>query len=204
MTISLEMKEFLKKFNKEYKLCFETGTHVGDGAELLSDVFSNVVTCEPDPSYYKKSVNRLKNKNVKVIFAKSEAMLADIEQYFWEFSANNAVYYLDAHWSAGPSGKDYGKPEQCPLAKELSLINKISHEYFIIIDDYDLFHKDRKLEEIYDENHWITFDQIINSLKDDDKVYEIFEENHPRYLIITNQKQDYEIMNFFKKINKIK
>lgn len=201
MTISLEMKNFLEKMNKDYNLCFETGTHIGDGAELLSNIFTNIVTCEPDPSYYKVSINKLKNKNVKVLFDKSEKMLSDIEQYLWEYSTNNAIYYLDAHWSAGPSGKDYGKPEQCPLIKELKLIKQINHQYFIIIDDYSLFHSDRKLEEIYEEEHWPTFEKILESLDENDIIYEIFYDKHPQYLIVTNQKYDYQILNSFKTIN---
>jgi len=201
MTLNIEMQNYLKNINKDYQLAFETGTHIGDGARILSKIFKNVITCEPDLNYCKISVNNIKEKNVKILLEKSETMLAKLEEYFWEFDIKAAFYYLDAHWSAGPSGKDYGKIEQCPLIKELELITKIEHKYFIVIDDYDLFYPDRKLDNIYDENHWPTYKQILNFNNKNNHLYEIFEEKQPRYLVVTNEKENLNILNLFQKIN---
>lgn len=190
MPINLTLERLFKEISDNFDVCFETGTHVGDGTEVLSSIFQTVISCEPCDSYYQMSIKKLSGKdNVFVHKCKSDEMLRHVPKLLSTHNVKGCVYFLDAHWSAGPSGDSWGKPSQCPLFDELKLIFEApTHNFFIVIDDYSFFVTDRKLDPIYDPSHWPTFDQIKNILPHEVSLFEHFEQGHPTYLILTNVK----------------
>lgn len=111
----------------------ETGTYLGGTSKWASTNFKKVITIENSDYYYKLAKENLKDlENVKILNGHSINILEKI------LSSNSSkkLFWLDAHWSGGET---YGKKDECPLIKELSLIKKYSKNSVILIDDARLF-----------------------------------------------------------------
>ena len=49
---------------------------------------------------------------------------------------SNSLFWLDTHWC---SSNSYGEEDQCPLMKEIEIINTSKADSIILIDDARLF-----------------------------------------------------------------
>ena len=114
----------------------ETGTHLGDTAELLSSVSDVVHTIEPADEYFNLAQGRLKRfQNVRVYHGASEDTL---EQILREIGGD-VSFWLDGHYSAEKTFK--GKADT-PIIEELKLISKYRsrfHKLAVLVDDVRCF-----------------------------------------------------------------
>jgi hypothetical protein len=107
----------------------ETGTYYGETAYWASKVFEKVITIEYSSKIYKTVTEKYGGiKNIEFMFGDSRSMLVDIADKL----DTSAIFWLDAHWSGGAT---YGEIDQCPLIKEIEIINNTGGEHFIFIDD---------------------------------------------------------------------
>jgi hypothetical protein len=110
----------------------ETGTYLGDSAELLSDLFPEVVTIEVSPELHAEAQRRFSGKSgVTVLLGDSPSVLPGVldpgvPTFFW----------LDGHWSGGTTG--IGRAE-CPVLDELEAIGAGHPDDCIAIDDARMF-----------------------------------------------------------------
>ena len=109
----------------------ETGTYLGDSADLFSKKFSKVVTFERDPELANRAAKRFQNRpNVKVV----EGSTRDTFEKNIPSSETPCIFWLDAHHSGGITA---GADDPCPLLHELDVIfakRKIFNT-ILIIDD---------------------------------------------------------------------
>jgi len=114
----------------------ETGTHLGDTAELLATVADQVHTIEPAKELFEKARIRLSHlRNVIVHLGTSEDTLEPILQK----TQGNVTFWLDGHYSAGVTFK--GKSDT-PILEELNLIAKYRSQFqgiAVLIDDVRCF-----------------------------------------------------------------
>jgi len=114
----------------------ETGTHLGDTAELLATVADQVHTIEPAKELFEKARIRLSHlRNVIVHLGTSEDTLEPILQK----TQGNVTFWLDGHYSAGVTFK--GKADT-PILEELNLIAKYRSQFqgiAVLIDDVRCF-----------------------------------------------------------------
>ena len=114
----------------DHKVFVETGTYAGETTRWAAKRFKKVYTIEAEHGLYRAFLHD-KPDNVEAIFGRSEDMLPDLIQRL----DDQAVFWLDAHWSDGRVV--YG---QCPLLKELEAIS--SHKWrnhIVMADDMNLF-----------------------------------------------------------------
>ncbi len=130
--------KFLKSIGvdpKEIKLCIETGTHRGWGAERWAAFFDRVITIELSEELFKYCKETYDLKNVKFLQGSSYEVLGNIinevtSPYF---------LFLDAHGSGGDTTFDnnvgrYGSP----VIKEIQAVKKNLPE-IIAVDDLSDF-----------------------------------------------------------------
>jgi hypothetical protein len=111
----------------------ETGTYRGGTVRIMSPRFERIHTVELQPAIYEATKERLSNlTNVDFRLGDTEAHLPDI------LSRLNgpALIWLDAHWSAGETGKT---DTQCPLLRELAIVYGTRSDHVVMIDDARLF-----------------------------------------------------------------
>lgn len=123
----------------------ETGTHLGDTAELLATVADRVHTIEPAEELFKKAQTRLSHlRHVTVHFGTSEDSLEPILRQ----TQGNVTFWLDGHYSAGVTFE--GKADT-PILEELNLIAQYRPQFqgiAVLIDDVRCFNP--KLPEFTD------------------------------------------------------
>lgn len=114
--------------------CFvETGTFLGETIFSLEDKFDELHTVEIKKEFYENAKNRYNGNKIIFHLGDSSYLLRDICVNLKQ----NAIFFLDGHWSAGNTGKGL---KDCPLYEELScIINNFKYEGIIIIDDVRLF-----------------------------------------------------------------
>ena len=114
----------------------ETGTHLGDTAELLATLADRVHTIEPAEELFKKAQTRLRHlRHVTVHFGTSEDTLETILRQ----TLGNVTFWLDGHYSAGVTFK--GKADT-PILEELNLIAQYRSQFqglAVLIDDARCF-----------------------------------------------------------------
>jgi len=109
----------------------ETGTYLGDSAEVLAAFFAKVTTIERDKTLAKNATNRFSNnENISVLLGSSRDLLRGVVPPV----GNPALFWLDAHYSGGVTA---GEDDPCPLLEELTTIanSRDSVNTIILIDD---------------------------------------------------------------------
>jgi len=113
----------------------ETGTHLGETAEILAGISNRVITLEPSSHYYALAIKRLSGfSNVEVINKSSE-------EYFGaliERQSGSLCLWLDGHYSGGET---FRGARDTPLALELQAIKsnrKRFESLVVLIDDFRL------------------------------------------------------------------
>lgn len=156
-------KEMILKLQNTYsiKKFIETGTYYGKTAYWASRHFDSVTTIEYSEQIYKKVTQKYAHiKNIEFRFGHTTSQLKELLLILEE----PAIFWLDAHWSGGET---YGKDDECPLVKEINLINQSEIEHFILIDDARLFMAPPPLPHKID--NWPNLSEVlitINSARD--------------------------------------
>jgi len=125
----------------------ETGSGHGATALKAIEIFPVVHTVELSKELYAETKSKLRGrafchhgKSVDVL----DEILPGID--------GPAAYWLDAHWSGGPTA---GVDEQCPLLGELDAINRRKgNRDFLLIDDAHVFFSPAALKPPHILDHW--------------------------------------------------
>lgn len=112
----------------------ETGTFMGGTASWAARNFRQVHTIEISKTLFERARGIFSNEpNVMVHLGDSSDILPRIllEEMV------PTLFWLDGHWCGGESG---GQESECPLLRELEIINTLAHpESILLIDDARLF-----------------------------------------------------------------
>lgn len=136
---SLEISFFdkIKKDNifENYPIFVETGTYLGETILSLENKFNDLYTIEIKKEYYDNIIRNYKGNKINFILGDSSKILINLSKSL----KNNAIFFLDGHWSAGNTGKG---DKDCPLYEELTaIIKNFKYNAILIIDDVRLFGK---------------------------------------------------------------
>jgi hypothetical protein len=115
------------------KEVIEIGTYKGVTTSRLARIFDKVTSVEIDRELYEGSRTRLQRlDNVVLLLGDGKELIREASS-----TANNAILFLDGHFSGGETGIG-DKPE--PVLKELDEIrDNIGNIAGILIDDFRLF-----------------------------------------------------------------
>ena len=116
------------------RVAIETGTLMGASSYVFSGVFDMVETIEADASLHRSATTWLAHasKNVRCHLGNSASVIADLVKD----TAMKKIFFLDAHFSGGPTSQQYGL---CPLLEELEVIMEYARDSAVVIDDARLF-----------------------------------------------------------------
>ncbi len=120
------------RFELGLKRAVETGTRLGNGAATLAAIFPEVVTIELSPELHAAAAQRFAaNPSVNVVLGDAGVELArHVDSHV------PTLYFLDAHWSGGPTA---GEEIDCPIRDELQALASGGPEDCVLIDDARLF-----------------------------------------------------------------
>jgi hypothetical protein len=134
----------------------ETGTYHGDTAEWASENFQTVYTIEKSRVLYDAAQEKLAElSNVQCLYGDSRAQLPITVSG----AASSAIFWLDGHWCGGES---YGEDDQCPLMKEIDVLNSVPVQHVLFIDDARLFTSPPPLPNRITE--WPTIVEVCSAL----------------------------------------
>jgi len=71
-----------------------------------------------------------------------------------------SIFWLNAHWSGGQT---YGENNECPLTKEIDIINNSQNSHCILIDDARLFLSPPPHP--YSAEEWPNITNVLNGLR---------------------------------------
>lgn len=146
-----KLKKIIENHNVPIDECnvfVETGLYIG---ETISDLYYNkyfdsmskVYSIEIEKKFIDECLNRfpfLLEEKFSLIHGDSSIELGIISK---KHKDDKIFFWLDAHYSGGPTGKsqEYG---ECPIMGELNFLKEIHQKPIVVIDDLDLFgaHKD--------------------------------------------------------------
>lgn len=128
-------RELIKKFAKTFKMpiFIETGTFLGGTVESMLKEFNNIYSIEVEPNLYKAAKEKFASyEHVTIINGDSSDEIKNILKDL----KKPALFWLDAHYSAGITGK--GK-EDSALRVEVELIcehiNSKQLMHVMLLDD---------------------------------------------------------------------
>lgn len=144
----------------DIKIFVETGTFLGNTAYWASTNFDRVFTIEGAEDLFQRTAKRFKHvDNIQFVFGDSRNGLLEIVSQV----DGPAIFWLDAHWSGGET---YGEFGECPIIREIEIINHSKYDSFIFIDDARLFlsppPRPHKIE------HWPNIITLLNTLQEND------------------------------------
>jgi hypothetical protein len=173
----------VNKTKKEFDLFIETGSYLGETINNLKSEFDKIISIEITEKYssYCKKIF-LNNSNVEII--KGDSVI-ELPKVIDKYINKKILFFLDAHCSAGDTGKN---DKDVPLIEELKIIGeKYKNCGLIIIDDADLF------EHAYPELTWVGINEknVLNVLGDRVNNYfylpDIRSINKKRLIIVLNK-----------------
>lgn len=164
--------ELIKRLSSEFAIrnFVETGTYEGATACWASEHFENVFTIEMSEHFYEETRKKYdRRENINFIFGDSRVELRKIVGKLNE----SAIFWLDAHWSGGAT---YGDDDQCPIIKEIEIINDSPRDNFIFIDDARLFASPPQPPHLPEQ--WADIVSVLKALQgvDNDKYIVIIED----------------------------
>jgi len=140
----------------------ETGTFLGETAELLASHSKAVYTIEPEATLYKQAAQRLaNNQKIHVIHGLSEKVLPDLLPGL----SGTVNFWLDGHYSGGITHQG---PVDCPVRDELMHIeNNLSRfdDVVVLIDDIRCFDPSIELYADYPDLNYLVDWARRNGLK---------------------------------------
>ena len=133
---------FTKVFNalhiEKINTFVETGTYLGDGIVNVKDHFRDIHSIELCKDFYDNAnIQFTKDRHVTLHHGDSGEVL---EKLIYNFKSPT-LFYLDAHFSGGPTAFGKDNEKGIPLLRELTALGKRSQRDIIIIDDARLFGK---------------------------------------------------------------
>ncbi len=131
----------------------ETGTFRGESAGWAAERFVDVITIERKPEFYAKARDSAVNSNIAFHCGHSPSILPTIVAL-----PQPKLFWLDAHW-CGEHGESFGREEQCPIADELTALQKSTINDIIMIDDFHMFALPPP--EPFRAEHWPSLDEIF-------------------------------------------
>lgn len=150
------------------KEVIEIGTYKGVTTRRLARIFNKVTSVEIDKHLHEYAKAKLRGlNNVELLLGDGKELIRKVSS-----TANNAIIFLDGHFSGGETGTG-DNPE--PVLEELDEIREnIQNIVGILIDDFRLFgveegwpRKSALLEKIEHElppsewNHLVMNDQVL-------------------------------------------
>lgn len=109
----------------------ETGTYIGSSIFQIHRLFESLWTVEAQPLLHRAALKLFEVKKVSNV----HLSLGNSVEFLKSFSAetgNNAVFFLDAHYSTGITSRAYGR---CPVIEEICVIMDNSPGALIVVDD---------------------------------------------------------------------
>ncbi|MBY0382061.1 MAG: hypothetical protein K2W78_09110 [Xanthobacteraceae bacterium] len=109
----------------------ETGTFTGQSLYSISALFGHLSTVEASPDLYKAANALFEATNTKNITTR----LGDTREFLKALPAdymNDAVIFLDAHFSSGVTSRLYG---ECPQIDELKIVIERAPGAIVVVDD---------------------------------------------------------------------
>jgi hypothetical protein len=163
-----KLKKVINKHNLEIKNCnvfIETGLYIG---ETISDLYfdkylddmSKVYSIEIEKHFIDECIERfpfLKDNKFNLVHGDSASELTKICH---NHKDDKMFFWLDAHYSGGPTGKS-GEYGECPIKGELDFLKDIKEKPIIVIDDIALFGVQKdfpKIESIIEKINSFDFD----------------------------------------------
>jgi hypothetical protein len=110
----------------------ETGTYCGTSCYLLAKCFESLVTIEAQPYLHQAAqllYRRANLTNVTAVAGNSAQVLATLD---FRAPPEAVAFFLDAHYSFGPTSQDFGT---CPLLDELKILFERFNGATVIVDD---------------------------------------------------------------------
>jgi hypothetical protein len=167
-------QKVIEKYAKLYscRTLIETGTYLGDTIYSQKDNFSQIISIELSPRFYKGAITRFKNyPHVRVCFGDSGELLSDIMSGI----KSRSLLWLDGHFSGGLTAR--GETES-PVFRELEAIFKNNDTlHVILIDDARLF---------IGKRDYPTMDELEAYIKGKNSDYEISTESD--IIVLENHK----------------
>ena len=141
----------------------ETGTYRGETTAWAADHFPRVTTIELSSQFHAAAVERFRTQpHVRVLNGNSVAVLREIVPGL----AGAAIFWLDAHWSGLDTA---GREAECPLLDEIAVINAVSRQHVVLVDDARLFCAPPPRPHRAD--HWPDLASTISALADGGRRY---------------------------------
>lgn len=109
----------------------ETGTYLGDSAELLGDSFASVCSIERDSALYERACRRFEaNPHIRIVQGTSREKLMEVVPP----NGVPTLFWLDAHYSGGVTA---GLDDPCPLLAEIEVVRSTRdpRETIVLVDD---------------------------------------------------------------------
>ena len=133
--IDVNFLNLLKGNHRDYPIFIETGTNNGDTTFAVEPHFNTIYTIELSQKHYTNTKSKYRGDKINFLLGDS----SDIFKTILPTINENAIFFLDGHWSSGDTAK--GKKD-CPLVEEIQSINDLyKHKAIIIVDDFRLFGK---------------------------------------------------------------
>lgn len=185
MGIPEDLTIFIKDL-ADIKSFIETGTYLGQTSAWASQYFESVITIEYSEEIYKKTLDNYRElSNVRFLFGDSRKLLESILP-----TVEQSILWLDAHWCSSGS---YGIDDQCPLIKEIDIINSNDKEHIILIDDARLFLAPPPLPNSI--QYFPDLNQLLEALNNKKRVVFVYED----VFIIVPVKYKNEMQNYLQK-----
>jgi len=151
----------------------ETGTFLGATVKNVCRYFKEVHTIELSKELYQKAKSKFRALPINFHFGDSRFIINELASKIQK----SVVWFLDAHWSHGPTAGNEKGQVHVPLMDELKSIVERNFSDLIIIDDVRLFGTNKKED-------WsnVSYAGIINMLQSRDYEVEMLNDRMLIYL----------------------
>jgi len=150
---------------EDHDIFVETGLYMGDTFIGLFDsgVFQKIekgYSVELSKDFVDRALAKrpaIEGSNAQIVHGDSGSALSKITK---DHSDKRILFWLDSHYSGGPTAKseEFG---ECPIMGEIKSLENLSQKPTIIIDDLGAFQKGTQ----YYLNGWPTLDEVIEESK---------------------------------------
>jgi hypothetical protein len=152
---------------KSIRVFVETGTFLGKTISSMATIFEEAHTIELSPSLYQNAKAKFKKLPIHFHLGDSRIIIKQLARSI----SRRAIWYLDAHWSGGPTAGNENGQINVPLLDELRVLSQRRPGDLIIIDDTRLFGTKKEAD-------WsqISRENILDAMKSS-KICELLVDN---------------------------